>query len=213
MKKIFLTLAITLLSILSGNLHAMQIFVKNISTGKMITLELESSDDVENIKQQIQVIEGILPETQSLYFDGKKLEEGRTISDYNISKSSVLILVTPTKKSLLSVASGSSFNVKAGTIVTADKLELKPASDYALTSSLDISYGTTNKVKENSLTYFYTDYIFQTTPLPFSGDITFGYNDYNLSISNANNLKLLYNSGNTSPWKLDNSSSIYRNRS
>jgi riboflavin synthase len=206
MKKTVITLAITLLSFLSGNLYAMQVFVKNISTGKMITLELETSDGVENIKQQIQVIEGILPENQSIYFDGKKLEDSRTISDYNISKSSVLILVTPTKKSLLSVAPGSSFNVKAGTIVAAEKLDLKPSSDYSLTSSLDVSYGVTNNVKENSLSYFYRDYIFQTIPLAFSGDLTFGYNDYDLAYTNTNTLKLLYTSGNTSPWKLDNSS-------
>jgi hypothetical protein len=206
MRKIILTLAITLLSILSGNLYAMQVFVKIIPSGKMITLELETSDGVENIKQQIQEREGLLPENQSIYFDGKKLEDGRTISDYNISKSSVLILVNPTKKSLLSVAPGSSFNVKAGTIVAAEKLDLKPSSDYSLTSSLEVSYGVTNNVKENSLSYFYRDYIFQTIPLAFSGDLTFGYNDYDLAYTNTNTLKLLYNSGNTSPWKLDNSS-------
>ena len=206
MKKTILTLAITLLSILSGNLYAMQVFVKIIPSGKMITLELESSDDVENIKQQIQVIEGLLPENQSLYFDGKKLLEGRTISDYNIPKEALLILVTPSKKSLLSVVPGSSFNVKAGTIVAAEKLDLKPSSDYSLTSSLDVSYGVTNNVKENSLSYFYRDYIFQTIPLAFSGDLTFGYNDYDLAYTNTNTLKLLYNSGSSSPWKLDYSS-------
>ena len=206
MKKTILTLAITLLSILSGNLYAMQVFVKIIPSGKMITLELETSDGVENIKQQIQEREGLLPENQSIYFDGKKLEDGRTISDYNISKSSVLILLNPTKKSLLSVAPGSSFNVKAGTIVAAEKLDLKPSSDYSLTSSLEVSYGVTNNVKENSLSYFYRDYIFQTIPLAFSGDLTFGYNDYDLAYTNTNTLKLLYNSGSSSPWKLDNSS-------
>jgi hypothetical protein len=208
MKKTVLTLAITLLSILSGNFYAMQVFVKIIPSGKMITLELATSDGVENIKQQIQDKEGLLPETQSIYFDGKKLEDGRTISDYNISKSSVLILVIPYKKSLLSLVPGSSFNVKAGTIVAAEKLDLKPSTDYSLTSSLDVSYVVTNNVKENSLSYFYRDYIFQTIPLAFSGDLTFGYNDYDPAYTNTNTntLKLLYNSGNTSPWKLDNSS-------
>ncbi len=64
MKKTILTLAITLLSFLSGNLYAMQVFVKIIPSGKMITLELETSDGVENIKQQIQEREGLLPENQ-----------------------------------------------------------------------------------------------------------------------------------------------------
>ena len=96
--------------------------------------------------------------------------------------------------------------MKAGTIVAAEKLDLKPSSDYSLTSSLDVSYGVTNNVKENSLSYFYRDFIFQTTPPAFSGDLTFGYNDYAPAYSNTNTLKLLYNSGSSSPWKLDNSS-------
>jgi len=50
----------------------MQVFVKIIPSGKMITLELETSDGVENIKQQIQEREGLLPVNQSIYFDGKK---------------------------------------------------------------------------------------------------------------------------------------------
>ena len=208
MKKTILTLAITLLSILSGNLYAqgMQIFVKIIPSSKMITLDVDSDKSIENIKQIIQSKEGIPPLNQKLYFDGKKLEDGRSLADYNIQKEAVLILVNPSKKSLLSVVPGSSFNVKAGTIVAAEKLDLKPSTDYSLISSLDVSYGVTNNVKENSLAYFYRDFIFQTTPPAFSGDLTFGYNVYDLIYTNTNTLKLLYNSGSSSPWKLDNSS-------
>ncbi|VAI18001.1 unnamed protein product [Triticum turgidum subsp. durum] len=50
----------------------MQIFVKTL-TGKTITLEVESSDTVDNVKA--------------------KLEDGRTLADYNIQKESTLHLV------------------------------------------------------------------------------------------------------------------------
>mgnify|MGYP002568844677 CR=1 FL=1 len=119
------------LAMLFTTAHAIPIYVDGSAMGwqEPLTLEVESGDSIDNVKQKIQNT-GVSVDGKCLYFGSRFLENGRTLADYNIQKESALQLTT-----FLEVATSEELN----NALTSDTAVIRLTGDIEITAFMAVS--------------------------------------------------------------------------
>lgn len=161
MKRRFLALVLAgcLAAVLSTAAWAMCLNVE-LPSGETIALDVESGDNIDNVKQKVQNAAGVSVTEQYLYYGGKFLYNGRTLADYNIQKESTLLVASEAK------------GTPSGTPLTA----AEPSKEW-----VDI---TEEKVLTEG-TYFLCNNVNLTHPLVIQGDVTLDLNGFVLQYENS----------------------------
>lgn len=119
------------LAMLLATAHAMPSYVDGSALGwqEPLTLEVESGDSIDNVKQKIQNT-GVSVDGKCLYFGSRFLENGRTLADYNIQKESTLQLTT-----FLEVADSKNLS----DALTSDTAVIRLTGDIEITAYMAVS--------------------------------------------------------------------------
>lgn len=134
-----------------------------LPSGKTIALDVESGDNIDNVKQKVQNAAGVSVTEQYLYYGGKFLNNGRTLADYNIQKESTLLVASEEK------------GVPNGVRLTEE-------------SATGIAIELTEKTTLTAGEYYLCNNVNLTHPLVIQGDVTLDLNGFVLKITGSGNV-------------------------